>query len=315
MLAVLLMGNVAASADDGGKLSFGLRQLVARQDHGRRTAGVQEQKVCVFVKFRVSEADSLLVLYHAEKVTQIGNVYIVNIPLSQVSALAADDKVERVEAQFGGRLMNDVTPQWVNSGAVYAGTGLPEDYDGRGVLVGIVDGGFDLTHPTFYATDGVTCRIKRLVDDYATDDETIGVPTPLGREYATEADILAKRHTADVGMEHGTHCLGIAAGVERFQGHGDRKIGIHAEHDPKQCCHNADLLVFVHRDSPYAGAPAGFVRTGAPKWIGKGKQLSYCVKPRATAVSWQAVSSSTQRSSVKLPITSKPILLICSMNS
>mgnify|MGYP002624190706 CR=1 FL=1 len=212
LLAVLLMGSVAASADDGGKLSFGLRQLVARQDHGRRTAGAQEQKVCVFVKFRVSEADSLLALYHAEKVTQIGNVYIVNIPLSQVSALAADDKVERVEAQFGGRLMNDVTPQWVNSGAVYAGTGLPEGYDGRGVLVGIVDGGFDLTHPTFYATDGVTCRIKGLVDDYATDDETIGVPTPLGREYATEADILAKRYTADVGMEHGTHCLGIAAG-------------------------------------------------------------------------------------------------------
>ena len=212
LLAVLLMGNLAASADDGGKLSFGLQQLVAKQEHGHRAAGAWDQKVCVFVKFRVSEADSLLALYHVEKLTQIGNIYIVNIPLSQVPVMAADDRVERIEAQFGGRLMNDVTPQWVNSGPVYAGTELPQGYDGRGVLVGIVDGGFDLTHPTFYATDGMTYRIKGLVDDYASDDETIGMPTPLGREYATEADILAKRHTADVQMEHGTHCLGIAAG-------------------------------------------------------------------------------------------------------
>jgi hypothetical protein len=52
--------------------------------------------------------------------------------------MADDKEVERIETQKGGKLMNNVTPQWVNTGDIHAGTGgLPQAYDGTNVLLGI----------------------------------------------------------------------------------------------------------------------------------------------------------------------------------
>ena len=109
---------------------------------------------------------------------------------------------------------NDRTAKWVNIEQVKDGTGagLTQAYTGKGVILGIVDMGFDLTHPTFYAADGKTYRIKRFVENGKTDD-TNGHAIPLGREYRTEEEILGVQHSADYRTaQHGTHVLGIAAG-------------------------------------------------------------------------------------------------------
>ena len=109
---------------------------------------------------------------------------------------------------------NDRTAKWVNIEQVKDGTGagLTQAYTGKGVILGIVDIGFDLTHPTFYAADGKTYRIKRFVENGKTDD-TNGHVIPLGREYRTEEEILGVQHSADYATsQHATHVLGIAAG-------------------------------------------------------------------------------------------------------
>lgn len=109
---------------------------------------------------------------------------------------------------------NDRTAKWVNIEQVKDGTGagLTQAYTGKGVILGIVDIGFDLTHPTFYAADGKTYRIKRFVENGKTDD-TNGHVIPLGREYRTEEEILGVQHSADYRTsQHATHVLGIAAG-------------------------------------------------------------------------------------------------------
>lgn len=211
VVAVLLMGCLSMEASDE-KLSFGLRQLMAQRQAGTRTAGDPDAKLGVFVRFKTGTAEQLLADYGCEKVTQIGDIYIVNATLSQLSAMAESDGVVRMEAQFGGRRLNDMTPRWVKSKTVQEGTGLPQAFDGEGVLLGIVDGGFDLTHPSFYSMDGDRYRIKGFVDDYYAEDDTIGILTPLGREYGTEAEILAKKCSGDTLNYHGTHCMSIAAG-------------------------------------------------------------------------------------------------------
>lgn len=106
---------------------------------------------------------------------------------------------------------NDRTAKWVNIEQVKDGTGagLTQAYTGKGVILGIVDIGFDLTHPTFYAADGKTYRIKRFVENGKTDD-TNGHAITLGREYRTEEEILGVQHSADFSTsQHGTHVLGI----------------------------------------------------------------------------------------------------------
>ena len=54
----------------------------------------------------------------------------------------------------------------------YSGQDLPQTYTGKGVVVGIQDIGFDLTHPTFYSTNMKDYRIKALWDQLSKD--TIG---------------------------------------------------------------------------------------------------------------------------------------------
>ena len=214
LLAVVLLGCVALMAEEKEKLSHHIRQLMAQDAQGRRAMGVTGEKVCAFVRFATADAEELLSAYGCEKVSQIGDIYIANIPVEQIAAMAASDQVERIEANLSGKLTNDRSPLWVDNTPVYSGTGLPEGkgYDGTGVLLGIVDLGFDVTHPAFYSTDGSTYRIKAFVDENANKEETRGVKTPLGREYTTQEDILNNRYVGDSLANHATHCLGTAAG-------------------------------------------------------------------------------------------------------
>ena len=211
IVAILtICGNMDANAQhkvtNSRKMSADIRRAAVRQK-------TMEKKICAFVKFKTDNGEKLLAKYGCEKVTQIGNIYIARIPTAKLEAMADDKEVERIETQKGGKLMNNVTPQWVNTGDIHAGTGgLPQAYDGTNVLMGIIDTGFDVTHPAFYGTDGTTYRIKGFVDCYYDENETRGVMTPLGREYTTKEDILGNMHPGDAENDHGTHTLGTAAG-------------------------------------------------------------------------------------------------------
>ena len=210
IVAILtICGNMDANAQhkvtNSRKMSADIRRAAVRQK-------TMEKKICAFVKFKTDNAEKLLAKYGCEKVTQIGNIYIARIPTAKLEAMADDKEVERIETQKGGRLTNDITSNWVNTPDVHAGTGLPQAYDGTNVLMGIVDLGFDVTHPSFYGTDGTTYRIKGFVDCNYDENETRGVMTPLGREYTTQEDILGNLHVGDTTEIHGTHTLGTAAG-------------------------------------------------------------------------------------------------------
>ena len=201
------------------KLSSDIRSAMVRYQMERKAPGTMRhptalvETICAFIKFNSGDAESLLAKYGCEKVTQIGDIYIANIPVAQIEAMAGDDQVKRIETKTGGRLLNDITPNWVNNADVYSGSGLPQGYDGSGVLLGIVDAGIDVTHPSFYAEDGETYRIKAFVDDYYSGDVTRGVQTPIGQEFTTEEDILDHQlYTGDTLVSHGTHTLGTAAG-------------------------------------------------------------------------------------------------------
>lgn len=93
---------------------------------------------------------------------------------------------------------------------IYSGIDLPHGYDGTGVVVGIIDNGFQYDHPAFFDSTGTALRIKRVW----MQTDTMG-PAPAGysygRELATESDILAAR-TDDPNGIHGSHVAGIAAG-------------------------------------------------------------------------------------------------------
>ena len=50
--------------------------------------------------------------------------------------------------------------------SVHAGLDLPQPFHGEGVLVGVLDWGFDYTHPMFYDTAMTASRIRAVWDQY-----------------------------------------------------------------------------------------------------------------------------------------------------
>lgn len=145
------------------------------------------------------------------------NIYAASIPLSRLDVLARDSHVKRIEAGKPCEITLDTTRTKVNADAMRNAPRSNTDvkgYTGRGVIVGVQDIGFDLTHPTFRTADGKHLRIKALWDQLSTD--TLESQLPVGRDYKTEEELMALMHSYDgTTQNHGTHTSGAAAGNGR----------------------------------------------------------------------------------------------------
>ena len=214
VLSFLLSVCIGVNAQIAQKMSYDIRKLVNQKAMlaPSRSKNIRQDVVRAMIRFN-GDAETVMGLYGCKSITNIGDIYVADIPVSQLNALANDERVVRIENHVGGKLMMDVTPKWINTPAIYEDTRLPNAYTGKGVMLGIIDVGLEVTHPNFYNTDSTTLRVTRFLDQFAVDDEPYGKQIDLGREYLTETDIKGKGFSADsYRYYHGTHCLGIAAG-------------------------------------------------------------------------------------------------------
>lgn len=198
-----------------GKLSGQLRQWVrheAQRLPKQKSMGRHVQpQVCAFVQTRSATDADALPQHGCTVLRQYGDISIVQMPLSSVPALSADARVCRIEAQHGTRPLLDSVYIQVGAREVYAAQQLPQAFTGRGVVVGVQDVGFDLTHPTFLDRNTSSWRIQRFWDMLSTD--TIDSPLFVGAAYEGEA-LKTYAHSRDAHLiSHGTHTAGIAAGT------------------------------------------------------------------------------------------------------
>lgn len=144
------------------------------------------------------------------------DIYIASIPLDKISSLCSHPSIHRIEAGKSCLITNDNSAAIVRAKDVWHSP-APLSATGKGVIVGIMDVGFDLTHPNWYSTDTQEYRIKQVWDmlDYSGEGEpVVGKDTIyVGRQYKGAEAILSKRHSADGQTQyHGTHTLGTATG-------------------------------------------------------------------------------------------------------
>lgn len=139
------------------------------------------------------------------------NIATVSIPVSKLNEVIQYDGIIYVQiAEKAKRLLNAArNSTWVNW--VHQGLQLPQPYSGNGVVIGIIDGGFDYTHPNFFdGTGSNNYRLKRVWEQGNTGTPPAGFS--YGRELTTQTAILnAQRDQAN--ESHGTHVAGIAAGA------------------------------------------------------------------------------------------------------
>ena len=220
MMLLTLATSVSAQTGHMGRLSAWLQESV-RQETAVKTsnttssghrADAAAMLTIVFVQMKDGINDELLAQYGCKKYAQLGDIAIVTVPLDKVGALSEQPEVLRVEANDKGHPTLDLVPENTNLLPVYEQTAQHPAFTGKGVVVGIMDIGFDLTHPTFYNTPSLSnYRIKAFWDQLAPNADSNRFP--VGSEWTTTDDILQQQCATD-GREqnHGTHTTGIAAG-------------------------------------------------------------------------------------------------------
>ena len=177
-----------------------------------------DRLLTAFVRIDGNAAE-VLSQYGCKELARVGDISIAAIPLSKLGALSCGKQVKRIETGRRCSIQMDTTRLVVNAEKVYTDEGLSQSYTGRGVVVGVQDIGFDLTHPNFYSADMSQYRIKALWDQLSRD--TIGSTLYVGRDYVGRDALLKLEHPIDGETQtHGTHTAGIAAG-SGAQGNGD----------------------------------------------------------------------------------------------
>ncbi len=252
---IVCLTGLSASAQqtDYGKMSGWVRQLVWQQQNGtpqqkatqRRSAAKDERHLTAFVQTSGQQHAQLWQENGCRELARKGDIAIVDVPVSNIARLSANPAVRRIEANRRPRMLMDTTRTVVNALPAYTATASHQAFTGKGVILGMMDVGFDLTHPTFYDTENHTCRISALWDQLSPD--TLQSTLPVGRDYTTPEEVAALGCTTNGRTQyHGTHTLGIAAG----NGYDSPYCGMAPESDICLVCNavSEDTIYIRHED-------------------------------------------------------------------
>lgn len=153
--------------------------------------------------------------------TKAGKIWTILVPINNIQAFTRLQGIDYIELDEPVTMKLDSVRKATHVDSVHQGIELPMPYTGKDVIVGVVDVGFDFTHPTLYDTTGHQYRVKRVWE------EKINGTPPAGFLYGneiTDTNAIKAAHTENSINSHGMHVTGIAAGSgfgstnKKFQG-------------------------------------------------------------------------------------------------
>lgn len=217
LIAVILATAFKASAQNiAPNTSLMLHQWEAQKKEAALKNGMNapaDRTVSAFISVDDSKVVDELRKHGVTVRSVLGDVVTASLPLSCINTIAAIDGVKNIQAGSEVRLLMDAARADANVDACHTATESLGDYTGKGVVVGIVDNGFEYAHADFLKNDYTETRVVRVWEQGATSGnapEKYG----YGAEYTTLKDMKrARLDTYDTF--HGTHVAGIAAGSDR----------------------------------------------------------------------------------------------------
>ncbi|MFZ1666610.1 MAG: S8 family peptidase [Flavobacteriales bacterium] len=145
---------------------------------------------------------------------RVGHVLSFRVDVFHLDEVRNAPGLEYAELAGKAKPTLDKLVKSIHADSVQQGIYLPQPYTGDGVLIGVLDWGFDYTHPMFYDTAMAASRVRAAWDQF----RQIG-PAPAnfgyGAEFTNTADLLAaESDTANIYSfaTHGSHVAGIAGG-------------------------------------------------------------------------------------------------------
>ena len=142
----------------------------------------------------------------------------VRLTLDALLHLAKQQGVEYIQITSGATQMLNLARQEAGTDLIHKGTDLPQAYTGEGVVVGVVDAGFDYMHAAFRRPADGALRIKRVWEQSATTLDGASAPAKYG--YGIELntpELIEKAQGDSDSNSHGTHVAAIAAGSDAYK--------------------------------------------------------------------------------------------------
>ena len=220
LLALLLIGGGSMMAQN--KLDPMVSSYV-QQAKTRRAAAAEEQKPGLFMVNVQAHADpdevsTQITEKGAEVKAAMGHMLMVAATAEQLTDIAQLEGVTNIAIGTKPLLKLDKSRQVTHTDEVQNGTGeqLPQAYNGDGVIIGVIDSGFDCTHPVFKDENG-NLRIKAVYMSGMTYTEGKGKKAVVdGKEvdgslFDTPDMILDTLQLKQTNTFHGVHVAGCAA--------------------------------------------------------------------------------------------------------
>lgn len=177
--------------------------ILKKGDSKLRSLSEEEGQTYIAASVKLAKASGWDDLTNAGCIiqTKIGLLGTAKIPLEKIEEISQLESVTYISAArtLEFRMDSAVIKSNVVPAQDSTNSAIAHPYTGEGVIVGVVDGGFDYTHPTFVDNETGECRISYVWDQNANN-----------AVYTTPEEIQAARHD-NQGM-HGSHVAGIAGG-------------------------------------------------------------------------------------------------------
>ncbi len=175
------------------------------------------------------------------------NIYTAWVLLDSFDYLKDESRIIQIEVGMPVAKLVDKANIKTKVDSVHSGINLPSKYYGKNTIIGIIDAGFDFTHPNFYNNILSNYRIKRAWIQNANVPSSFQPESfNYGAEIKDYKDFLTVK-TDNPYESHGSHVAGIAAG----NGYGTfgKLTGISSESDILLCSYN--LLNTTNDLKPY----------------------------------------------------------------
>lgn len=172
-----------------------------------------QEMVDVFITLHDSQNTSRITALGGVIGARFTGLVTAQVPVTKLQAIAALDEVEQVSIAEMVESNVDTTRSVTSVNYVAEGLqhGLPANYDGKGVVFGIIDSGIDFNHAAFQDSLGNT-RIKCVympADNSGTKVTISGTVLP-GSEF--DSTRIASLTTDLASSAHGSHTAFIGAG-------------------------------------------------------------------------------------------------------
>lgn len=212
LAALLLVGSHGFAQ----KLSPSTNLLLQEVSAGKRKAKAadgQDNTVSCYVTIKNADALSKMEKLGATINSQLSaNLVTATLPLQAIKPVSELSEVTSLSVGTEARLLMDEARRLLYVNECHNLTENNGPYTGKGVVVGIVDNGFQYDHVDFLNADGSNTRIKRVWDQGGKGNAPAAYG--YGVEYTNFDEMKAARYDMTSGF-HATHVSGIAAGSDR----------------------------------------------------------------------------------------------------